>query len=200
MDDHTYPDKAATDVKLIREFQSGNRAAFDQLVIKYKDRLFNLCFWFLGDFQDANDSAQDTFLKVLRSLNKFRFESSFSTWLYRIAVNTCKNKLKSSENIKKSKTVSYNGNPDKTEINASIELKNKSFTPVDELEKKERYELIKTAMNELPPDQKAVIMLRDMEGFTYDEIARITGHRIGTVKSRLSRARWAMRAKLKRML
>ena len=83
------------DAALIRAFQAGNRSAFDQLVVKYKDRLFNLCFWVLGDYHDANDSAQETFIKVFRSLKGFRFESAFSTWLYRIAINTCKNKLKS---------------------------------------------------------------------------------------------------------
>ncbi|MCJ7540486.1 MAG: sigma-70 family RNA polymerase sigma factor, partial [Desulfobacterales bacterium] len=93
-------------------------AAFDELVLKYKDRLFNLVYWFLGDYQDANDCAQETFIKVFKSIKKFRFESAFSTWLYRIAINTCKNKIKSSAYRWKKKTVSLetsnsskNGNP-----------------------------------------------------------------------------------------
>ena len=85
------------DAALVKAFQAGNKASFDELVLRHKDRLFNLCFRFLGDYQEANDSAQEVFVKIYRSLKGFRLESAFSTWLYRIAVNTCKNKLKSSE-------------------------------------------------------------------------------------------------------
>ena len=85
------------DDELVRAFQAGNRFAFDKLVRKHQDRIFNLCYRFFGDYQDANDFAQEVFIKVYQSLNKFRYESSFSTWLYRIAVNTCKNRLRSIE-------------------------------------------------------------------------------------------------------
>ena len=78
------------DKELIRSFNAGSMRAFDSLVLKYKDQIFNLCYRFLGDHEEADDSAQETFIKVYRSLRKFRFESAFSTWLYRIAVNTGK--------------------------------------------------------------------------------------------------------------
>ena len=102
------------DRELVRAFQKGDRTAFDALVLKHKDKLFNLCYWFLGDRQEANDSAQDAFIKVYRSLKKFRFESAFSTWLYRIAANTCKNRLRSSEYTHKKKMV-WLDNPGKIE-------------------------------------------------------------------------------------
>ncbi len=84
------------DAVLVRAIQAGDITAFDKLVLKHKDKLFNLVYWFLGDYQEANDCAQETFIKVFKSIKKFRFESAFSTWLYRIAMNTCKNRLKSS--------------------------------------------------------------------------------------------------------
>ena len=84
------------DAALIRAFQKGDRAAFDKLVLRHKDELFSLIYWFLGDYEEANDCAQDVFIKVYKGLGRFRFESAFSTWLYRVAVNTCKNWTKSS--------------------------------------------------------------------------------------------------------
>ena len=86
---------ASEDAELIKAFQAGKKAAFDELVLSHKDKVFNLCYWFVGDYQDANDLAQDVFFKAFKALKNFRFESAFSTWIYRIAVNTCKNRLKS---------------------------------------------------------------------------------------------------------
>ena len=91
------PDSVARqDSESIRAFQAGEKEAFDSLVRRYQNKIFNISFRFLGDYDEANDCAQETFVKVYRSLRKFRFQSSFSTWLYRIAVNTCKNRISSS--------------------------------------------------------------------------------------------------------
>ncbi|MBN1843357.1 MAG: sigma-70 family RNA polymerase sigma factor [Deltaproteobacteria bacterium] len=181
---------------LVRAFQAGNRAAFDRLVLKHKDKVFNLCYWFLGDYHEANDSAQDAFLRAYQSLMKFRSESTFSTWLYRIAVNTCKNRLKSSEYRRKKKMV-WLDNPANSEgRGAAVEIEDESPSPLIELEKKERLALIKRAINTLPTEQKAVVVLRDIEGLSYDDVASITGVNLGTVKSRLARARLGLRKKL----
>jgi len=188
------------DAALIRAFQAGNKAVFDELVLKHKDKMFNLCYRFLGDYQDANDSAQETFIKVYRSLKKFRFESTFSTWLYRIAVNTCKNKLKSSEYRHRKKMVRLD-NPGKSEgTTDSIEIRDKTQSPLVELEKKERLVLIQNAIDSLPPEKKAVVVLCDIEGLSYEEIAHITGYGLGTVKSKLARARLDLRKKLRRVI
>jgi RNA polymerase sigma-70 factor (ECF subfamily) len=85
----------APDSKLVAAFQSGSLHVFDELVVRHQNRVFNLCFRILGHYEDADDCTQETFIKVYRSLAKFRFRSAFSTWLYRIAVNTCKNRLAS---------------------------------------------------------------------------------------------------------
>ena len=185
------------DVELVKAFQVGDRTAFDALVLNHKDKVFNLCYWFLGDRQEANDSAQDTFIKVYRSLKKFRFESAFSTWLYRIAANTCKNRLKSSEYRHKKKIVRLD-NPGEIEGGKySIEIYDKSPSPMIDFEKKERMMLIYKAIASLPTDQRTIVVLRDIEGLSYEEIANITGLNFGTVKSRLSRARQQLKKKLR---
>jgi len=186
------------DAALVRAIQAGDMAAFDQLVLKHKDKLFNMVYWFLGDYQEANDCAQDTFIKVFKSLKKFRFESSFSTWLYRIAINTCKNKLKSSAYRWKKKTVSLENPESSKDGGLFFEIKDDSPSPVNELEKKERSTLIQKAINSLPEEQNRVILLRDIQGLSYQEIVDITGLNLGTVKSRLARARLELRNKLNR--
>jgi RNA polymerase sigma-70 factor (ECF subfamily) len=185
------------DKALLRDFLGGDKAAFDKLVLKYKNKVYNLCYWFLDDYQEANDAAQEIFIKVYRSVKKFRFESAFSTWLYRIAVNTCKNRLKSSDYRQKKSMVRLEnpGEPDGS--TASIALSDDFQSPASQLERKERLMLIKSAIDSLPAEQKTVVALRDIEGLSYDEIADVTGLNLGTVKSKLARARLDLREKLK---
>jgi RNA polymerase sigma-70 factor (ECF subfamily) len=190
---------AGQDALLIKDFQGGDRAAFEKLVLRHKDKLFNLCYSFLGDYEEANDSSQEAFIKAYQGLKKFRFESSFSTWLYRIAVNTCTNKFKSLANRQKKMTSSLD-NPGGIDEKRSLEIRDDAPTPLMELEEKERQALIRRAIDRLPPEHKAVITLRDIEGLSYEEIAEITGSNLGTVKSRLSRARIDLSSKLRSIL
>ena len=185
------------DTVLIRAVQAGDMAAFDELVLKHKNRLFNLVYWFLGDYQDANDCAQETFIKVFKSIKNFRFESAFSTWLYRIAVNTCKNRLKSSAYRWKKKTVSLETSNGSKNGNPFSEIVNDSPTPVMAIEKKERMIRIQKAINSLPEEQNQVVVLRDIQGLSYQDISDITGLNLGTVKSRLARGRLELKNKLK---
>lgn len=185
------------DTVLIRAIQTGDMAAFDELVLKHKDRLFNLVYWFLGDYQDANDCAQETFMKAFKSINRFRFESAFSTWLYRIAINTCKNRIKSSAYRWKRKTVSLEISNGSKNGNPCSEIVNGSPTPAMALEKKERMMWIQKAINSLPEEQNQVVVLRDIQGLSYQDISDITGLNLGTVKSRLARGRLELKNKLK---
>jgi len=182
------------DYALIKAFQNDERAAFDALVLRYKDRIFNLCIRFLGDYQDAEDTVQDVFVKTFNSLKKFRFESSFFTWLYRITINSCKNKVKS---------IDYRFRRADARIDITEEYPegfgdkmDSSGNPSNELENKEIMTILQNAINSLPSDQKSVVILRDMQGLSYEEIAEITGFKLGTIKSRISRARSALREKL----
>jgi len=185
------------DSAFVRAVQAGDMVAFDQLVVKHKDKLFNMVYWLLGDYQEANDCAQEIFIKVFKSIKKFRSESSFSTWLYRIAINTCKNRLKSSAYRWKKKTIPLENPESSKEGNVSYEIQNDSPSPVNELEKKERLMMIQKAINALPEEQNRIIVLRDIQGMSYQEIADITGLNLGTVKSRLARARMELKNRLK---
>ena len=188
------------DALLIKAFQRGDKRAFDQLVIRHKDRIFNLCYRFIGDYEEADDSAQEAFVKAYGSLKTFRLESAFSTWLYRIAVNTCKNKLGSSSYRAKRKTVSLD-NPGNNEVGAlPMEIQNGTPSPLARMEEKERRRLVQTALDALPPEFKMVVALRDIEGLSYEEIAQVTGLNLGTVKSRIARARTDLRNKLRGVL
>jgi len=188
------------DAVLVKAFQAGDKFAFDKLVIRHEEKLFNVCYWLLGDYQDANDSAQDAFIKAYRGLRKFRSESKFFTWLYRIAVNTCKNKLQSVEYRQKNKMVRLDnpGHPDVKE--PAMEIADESQSPLVKLEKKERLALLKKAINVLPSDQKTVVVLRDIEGLSYKEIASITGLSLSAVKSRLFRGRLDLRGRMTKSL
>ena len=189
---------SGTDAALIKAIQGGDMAAFDQLVVKHKDKLFNMVYWLLGDYQEANDCAQEIFIKVFKSIKKFRFQSSFSTWLYRIATNTCKNRLKSSAFRWKKRMVSLENPESSKQDNRSYEIQNGSPSPENSLEKKEQIMLIQKAVNALPREQNRVVVLRDIQGLSYQEIADITGLNLGTVKSRLARARMELRNRLNR--
>jgi RNA polymerase sigma-70 factor (ECF subfamily) len=184
------------DAALIREIQAGDMAAFDQMVMRHKDKLFNTVYWFLGDYQEANDCAQEIFIKVFKGIKKFRFESAFSTWLYRIAINTCKNRLKSSAYRWKKRMVPLENPESSKEGNRSYEIQNGSPSPENKLEKKEKIMRIQKALNSLPQEQNRIIVLRDIQGLSYQEISDITGLNLGTVKSRLARARMDLRNKL----
>jgi RNA polymerase sigma-70 factor (ECF subfamily) len=192
--------KTNRDFELIRSFQSGEKTAFDQLVIRHKDRIFNLCYRILGDYNEANDYAQETFIKAFKALKGFRFESSFSTWLYRIAVNSCKNRLRSLEKRYQEKMISLEKPNYQGGKNPALEIRDNSPLPDNELERKEKSALIQTAINSLPADQKTVIILRDIDGQSYEEIAETTGLALGTVKSRLARGRMELKNKLRKLL
>lgn len=185
---------------LIKAFLNNVNSAFDELVLKYKDKVFNLSYRFLADYEEANDCSQEVFLKVFRSLKNFRFESAFSTWLYRVTVNTCKNKLTSLEYQRRKRIVRIN-NPVETEKGTySIEIKDESMSPDAILERKEKNMLIQEAIGSLPAEYREVVLLRDIQGLSYEVISQITGDKLGTVKSRLARGRVQIMQKLKGMV
>jgi len=191
----TSQSSASKDVELINAFKAGKKSAFDELVLSHKDKVFNLCYWFVGDYQDANDLAQDVFFKAFKALKNFRFESAFSTWIYRITVNTCKNRLKSLQYRLKNKFVHLDNTASKSI--PGVEIVDESSSPEIVLGRKEKSRLIQTAINSLPTEKKTVVVLRDIEGLSYEEISSVTGFNLGTVKSKLARARQDLREKLK---
>ena len=192
--------EAPSDFDLVRSFKGGEKSAFDELVYRYKNTVFNLCYWMLGDYEEANDSAQDCFVKIFQSLGKFKFKSSFYTWIYRIVVNTCKNKIKSVGFRGKRKMVPLGNYNDAKNSADSVEIADDSPSPANGLELKERRNIIRAAIASLPEKHKTVVVLRDIEGLSYEEISAITGSNLGTVKSRLARARIDLKGKLRGIL
>lgn len=178
-----------TDKALVREFKGGNKGAFDTLCLRHKDRVFNLCYHLLSDYEEAKDVAQDIFVKVYKHLGGFKEESKFSTWLYRVAVNTCKNKIKSPWFRHRFRAVSIGERDCDDNMEVVRDIIDESASPADAVERGERENLVRKAIDTLPKGQKVVILLRHMEGLSYEEIAGITGLNLGTVKSKIARAR-----------
>jgi RNA polymerase sigma-70 factor (ECF subfamily) len=180
-DSELYTPGDTEDREWVRSFQSGREEGFNRLVLKHKDRIFGLCLRLLGDRADAEDTAQETFVKVHRGLKEFRMEAKFSSWLYRIAVNTCKNRMASKPH--------RDARSHRDLEAADNEGSHTAPAPDQVLESKGKLQAIEAAIARLPEEQRLLVVLRDVEGRSYEEIAENTGLQPGTLKSRLNRGR-----------
>ncbi|MCG8570548.1 MAG: RNA polymerase sigma factor [Spirochaetes bacterium] len=181
-------DSKNQDFLWIEEFQEGNEMVFEKLIDKHKNFVFNLCFRILNEYEEAEDACQDIFLKVHKGLKKFQFKAAFTTWLYRIVVNTCKNRLNSKAFRNKKRTSSL-----ETHFHQSDEA---TKNPEENYENKETLQIVLKAIDQLPIKYKILIVLRDLENKSYEEMSEITSLKIGTVKSQLFRARELLRTQL----
>ncbi len=188
-------DKIA-DSSLVERVQRGDKKAFDLLVIKYQNRVVNLVSRYVRDPADAQDIAQEAFLKAYRALPNFRGDSAFYTWLYRIAINTAKNYLAS--RARRPQEVQPSGYDDET-YDLEEALKEEA-TPENLLLTDEIQATILKAIDDLPDDLRTAITLREVEGLSYEEIAETMTCPIGTVRSRIFRAREAIDNRLKPLL
>lgn len=188
-------DKIA-DSNLVEKVQRGDKKAFDLLVIKYQNRVVNLVSRYVRDPADAQDIAQEAFLKAYRALPNFRGDSAFYTWLYRIAINTAKNYLAS--RARRPQEVQPSGYDDET-YDLEEALKEEA-TPENLLLTDEIQATILKAIDDLPDDLRTAITLREVEGLSYEEIAETMSCPIGTVRSRIFRAREAVDNKLRPLL
>ncbi len=184
------------DVIDIRDFLSGDRPAFDRLVTRHADRVFNLCYRLLGDRDEADDCAQEVFVKIFNNVKQFRLESRFSTWVYSIAVNTCRNRRKSAEFRFWRRIIRFGADSKEEAGVLNPEIEDPSPSPLSLLTGREQEILLQKAMDALPHEQRTVMVLRHVEGLSYEEICQITGYNPGTVKSRLARARQLLHKKL----
>ncbi len=186
----------AIDQELVVRVQQGDKKAFDLLVLKYQLRLSKLVSRFLRNQSDVPDVVQEAFIKAYRALPNFRGESAFYTWLYRIAINTAKNHLVAQSRKSPANSIDVQ---DAEDYGASEWLKEYA-TPEREALASELGTTINQAMGELPSDLREAITLREIEGLSYEDIAAVMDCPIGTVRSRIFRAREAIDAKLEPIL
>ena len=184
------------DKEIIERVKGGDKKAYDLLVLKYQQRVINLISRFVKNHSDALDVSQETFIKAYRALPNFRGESAFYTWLYRIAVNTAKNHLTvQSRKITKS---DYDVT-DIEQIEGNMSLIEQA-TPENLLHKDELEEIVLKTIENLPEDLKSAIMLREIDGLSYEDIANVMDCPVGTVRSRIFRAREMIDNKIKPLL
>jgi RNA polymerase sigma-70 factor (ECF subfamily) len=176
--------------------QRGDRSAFDFLVIKYQHKIIQLVNRYVKDPSEAQDVAQETFIKAYRALGNFRGDSAFYTWLYRIAINTAKNYLVSRSRRSSDYEVDVQ---DAEAIENAPQLQGMD-TPERLLLNQEIIDTIKMAIDKLPEEMRTAIMLREFEGMSYEEIAEAMDCPVGTVRSRIFRAREAIDNKLNPLL
>lgn len=184
------------DQDLVRRVQQGDKAAFDLLVIKYQHRIVHLVNRYVKDPSEAQDVAQDSFIKAYKALGDFRGDSAFYTWLYRIAINTAKNYLLSRSRRHSDYEVDMQ---DAEQIENAPQLKDID-TPEHQLMNDQIIAVIKSAIEKLPEEMRIAITLREFEGMSYEEIAEAMDCPIGTVRSRIFRAREAIDEKLNPLL
>lgn len=181
------------DKEIIQKVLEGDNDAFGLLVEKYQTKVYNLALRMSGSEDDAFDLAQESFIRAWRSLGSFQFESSFSTWLFRLSSNICLDYIRAR---KRRAAVSLTVLGEEDDAETQLDLPDPSMTPEEAVLAAEEKELLVRALNSLPADQRQIITLRAINDLSYTEIAEILGIQEGTVKSRLSRARAMLRNKL----
>lgn len=189
-------DNAIADNELVKRAQAGDARAFEALLLKYQTKVISLIMRYVHNQDTAMDVAQETFIKAYRALGNFRGESAFYTWLYRIAVNTAKNYLVSEAR----RTPEYGVSTEDAEQYSGESQVKEYATPERELLSDELKQQLLIAVEELPDELKTAITLREMEGLSYEEIARIMECPIGTVRSRIFRARESIDKRLRPLL
>jgi RNA polymerase sigma-70 factor (ECF subfamily) len=186
------------DKQLVERVQRGDKQAFDLLVLKYQHRIIKLVSRYIRDPSDATDVTQDAFLKAYRALPNFRGESAFYTWLYRIAINTAKNYLvMQSRHLLETEVIPENEEGEQFELESTLK---EYSTPENMVLTDEIQATIVAAIDDLPDDLRTAILLREVEGLSYEEIANVMGCPVGTVRSRIFRARESVDNRLKPLL
>lgn len=187
---------AATDQQLVARVQKGDSRAFDMLVLKYQHRIFGLISRYVHDADEVQDVAQEAFIKAYRALPKFRGDSAFYTWLYRIAINTAKNYLVSRSRRPPGSDVEV----EDAEYYASGGALHEIETPENALFGAELKQVVERAIKNLPEDLRTAVTLREFDGLSYEDIADIMDCPVGTVRSRIFRAREAIDGQVREQL
>lgn len=185
------------DQQLVERAQSGDKHAFELLVAKYQRRLGRLISRFVRDAAEAEDVTQDAFIKAYRALPAFRGDSAFYTWLYRIGINTAKNHLLAAG---RRAPTSTSFDSEEAEDFEEAALLHEVSTPENELMSKQVVDVVNASLQQLPEDLRVALTLREIEGLSYEEIAAVMNCPVGTVRSRIFRAREAVAVNLRPLL
>jgi RNA polymerase sigma-70 factor (ECF subfamily) len=184
----------ASDLSLVRRVQRGDKGAFDALVLKYQHKLVKLVMRYVRNPAEAEDIAQEAFIKAYRALPQFRGDSAFYTWLYRIAINTAKNAVVSRDRSPIEYDLDRNSSDESYDMQGRMK---DSETPEGLVLTDEIRSTVNAAIDALPEDLRTAIVLRELEGLSYEEIAAAMGCPVGTVRSRIFRAREAIDRRLR---
>lgn len=179
------------EAELIKRCKNGDREAFNELFAQYESKVINIAYGMLSDKDDAYDAAQEVFIKVYKNISSFKENSSLSTWIYRITSNMCNDFLR--KRMRSANTISIHAESDD---DRGMELRDKSPLPEEYAEHNETQRAVRQAISELSPEYREIITLYDVEDMSYENIAAILNCPVGTVKSRLNRARTALKKKL----
>lgn len=185
-----------TDEILVQQLQTGQKAAFTILVTRWQHRVYSQCYRMLGDVESAKDASQEIFVKLYKGIGSFQHQSSFATWLFRIISNHCSNKraYNARHHLEQHDSVD---NPESWHTELADEQATEAIT---HLQHKDMQHIIQHALSMLSPDQREVLILRDIQDFSYEEIANILQSNLGTIKSRVHRARNALKPILTELL
>ena len=175
-----------SDNDIVKRVQQGDKEAYNILVLRYQHKVCDIAFKYVNNYVDANDVAQEAFIRAYRAIHNFRGESAFFTWLYRIVINTAKSFLEQNQKHR------YSVDIDAPDFDSQQDVRGLLVThesPDSLIESEELQRVIMQAMNELPTDLKRAIVLREVDGLSYEDIAAVMDSPIGTVRSRIFRAR-----------
>lgn len=187
--------RAHSDVGLVEECRKGDSSAFDELVRRYKDRIYSVVYRFLGNREDALDVSQEVFVRAYRGIDGFRGNAKVYTWLYSIAANLARNRLRDSGRLGRSMGTSLEALQESAP--GLADSMGQQSTPRDNAITGETQALLQQCLGELPEHYRLAFVLRMVEDLSYEEIAEVMGCPVGTVKSRLNQARQILRDKLK---
>ncbi len=180
------------DEDLIRKIKKGDMESFNELVRRYETKIYSVAYRFMGNHADAGDLAQETFIRMYQALPGFRGESSFSTWLYRIAANACRDELRKRQ---RRRSISMDELIENSPASVPVAAGNDS--PEEVLQRNETQRHVQECLNRLSDDHRLVLVMREIQGLSYEEIAEVLNCSLGTVKSRISRARNALKEKIR---
>lgn len=184
---------SSIELEFIEKLKAGDAQAFDELVIQYSANVYALLIRLTEDEEEARDLTQDTFLNALKAIHNFRGDADLKTWLYRIAVNESRNRFRWWKRRKKSSTFSLDA---EDSFGTAAQIADSNENPETATLRRERERALRQALSELPTNFREVIILRDIEGLSYEEVATALDTNVGTVKSRIARGREVLRKKL----